>query len=95
MRRSDLMKALAREHRYRSIDEIEEVIAAFFDELMQSLVDGKRVELRGLGSFTTRLRDCSKARNPSTGVITDLGDRRLLYFRESSLIARRLNRSDS
>jgi integration host factor subunit beta len=95
MRRSDLAKALAREHPERSTDEIDKMTAAFFDEIMQSLVDGKRVELRGLGSFTTRSRDCSKARNPSTGVTTNLGERRMLYFRTSKAMATRLNKSNA
>jgi integration host factor subunit beta len=92
MRRSELVKALALEHPRSSTEEIKQVITTIFHEIMISVVEGKRVELRGFGTFTTRFRDCSKSRNPQNGVSANLGNRRMLYFREGKTMAKRLNK---
>ena len=45
-----------------------EDVDAFLDEIKESLIDGKTIELRGFGTFEPRLRKGRDiARNPKTG----------------------------
>lgn len=45
----------------------ESAVDAFFDALTDGLAEGKRVEIRGFGSFSSRQYDGYVGRNPKTG----------------------------
>lgn len=45
-----------------------------------ALEEGRRVELRGFGSFSTRSRKPRSTKNPRTGVLMDIPERKTLHF---------------
>jgi len=59
-------------------------VAVAVDIILDSMVDaiseGRRVELRGFGSFSTRSRKARQTKNPRTGVIMDIGERKTIHF---------------
>ena len=57
MIRSELVSKLADENPGLTLRDIENIVSCFFDEIIDQLADGGRVELRGFGTFTTRARD--------------------------------------
>jgi integration host factor subunit beta len=48
--------------------------------MSEALAAERRVELRGFGSFTTRKRKARSTKNPRTGVIMDIPERKTLHF---------------
>lgn len=50
------------------------------DSMAEALTDGRRVELRGFGSFSTRSRKARQTKNPRTGVVMDIGERKTIHF---------------
>ena len=50
------------------------------DSMAEALSDGRRVELRGFGSFSTRSRKARQTKNPRTGVIMDIDERKTVHF---------------
>ena len=50
------------------------------DSMSLALSQGRRVELRGFGSFSTRSRKARQTKNPRTGVLMDIGERRTVHF---------------
>ena len=50
------------------------------DSMVEAITDGRRVELRGFGSFSTRSRKARQTKNPRTGVIMDIGERKTIHF---------------
>ncbi len=50
------------------------------DAMTQALAGGRRVELRGFGSFSTRSRKARKTKNPRTGKLMDIGERKTIHF---------------
>ena len=38
------------------------------------------MELRGFGSFSTRKRKARQTKNPRTGVMMDIGERKTIHF---------------
>lgn len=50
------------------------------DSMAEALTDGRRVELRGFGSFSTRNRKARQTKNPRTGVMMDIGERKTIHF---------------
>ena len=49
-------------------------------KIVEALEDGRRVELRGFGSFSTRARKPRTTKNPRTGVVMDIPERKTLHF---------------
>ena len=91
MIRSDLTTKLAAENPSLPPDAVEEVVDLFFEEIMDSLSTGGRVELRGFGSFTTRSREARMGRNPSTGEEVAVTAKRVPFFKPGKDMRARLN----
>lgn len=61
---------------------IKTVYSLIFSEIKQALVDGKTVELRGIGTFEPKVRSArKKARNPRTGALVPAYQHRAVTFR--------------
>ncbi|MFN3517141.1 MAG: integration host factor subunit beta [Novosphingobium sp.] len=91
MIRSELVAALARENPGLRMEEVEKIVATFFDEISAKLASGGRVELRGFGAFSTRQRDPRKGRNPRTGETVDVPGKKVPYFKPGKEMRARLN----
>ncbi|MCG6929017.1 MAG: integration host factor subunit beta [Desulfofustis sp.] len=50
------------------------------DSMAEALSEGRRVELRGFGSFSTRKRKARQTKNPRTGTMMDIGERNTIHF---------------
>jgi integration host factor subunit beta len=91
MIRSELLQAVARDNPDLKLEEVEQLVTIFFDEISSRLAEGGRVELRGFGAFSTRARDARKGRNPRTGEAVDVPAKRAPYFKPGKEIRRTLN----
>ncbi|MFP5450086.1 MAG: HU family DNA-binding protein, partial [Alphaproteobacteria bacterium] len=63
-----------------------------FNQIIQRLAEGGRVEIRGFGAFSTRSRNPRKGRNPRTGDAVDVPAKRVPYFKPGKEIRERLNK---
>lgn len=50
------------------------------DSMAKALSEGRRIELRGFGSFSTRKRKARQTKNPRTGVMMDIDERKTIHF---------------
>jgi len=50
------------------------------DTMSKALVEDRRIELRGFGSFSVRSRKPRSTKNPRTGKIMDIPNRKTLHF---------------
>jgi integration host factor subunit beta len=91
MIRSELIKKLETENVELKTEEIEKIVDLFFGEIIQSLADGGRVELRGFGAFYTRDRSPRQGRNPRTGASVEVPSKRVPYFKPGKEVRERLN----
>jgi integration host factor subunit beta len=57
------------------------IVAAIFDSIIRALRSGDKVEIRGFGSFRTRVRPPRRGRNPKTGAGVDVPAKRIPYFK--------------
>jgi integration host factor subunit beta len=89
--RSELLQHLAEENPGLRPDEIEKILDIFFNNIIQRLAEGGRVELRGFGAFSTRSREPRKGRNPRTGEAVDVPGKRVPYFKPGKEMRARLN----
>ena len=92
MIRSELIKKLESENQELKTEEVERIVDLFFNQIIQRLADGGRVELRGFGAFSTRQRGPRKGRNPRTGESVDVPAKRVPYFKPGKEVRERLNK---
>lgn len=64
--------------------EIKEVVEQFMRLVGEHLAQEKTIEIRGFGTFYTKVRKPRPARNPRTGEICPLGRRKVALFRFSA-----------
>ena len=81
MTKSELINLIIEQCPYLENKEVEKAIQLFFSEIVTGLTSGKRVELRGFGSFSIKNRPPRIARNPRTGEKIELGSRLLPHFK--------------
>ena len=59
----------------------EVVVNTVFQSITDSLSEGKKVELRGFGSFRIRERNARIGRNPKSGAQVDVPAKRVPFFK--------------
>lgn len=59
----------------------ETVVNTVFDSMVDALLRNDRIEIRGFGSFVNREYEAYKGRNPRTGEIINVEQKRLPFFK--------------
>ena len=67
MIRSELIQIIADENPHLYQRDVERIVNTVFDEVVEAMARGDRVELRGFGAFSVKSRDARIGRNPRTG----------------------------
>ena len=70
----------------------EEIVQTVFETIVDSLRLGRKVELRGFGSFRIRNRGARIGRNPKTGNRVEVPPKRIPYFKPGKELKEQLNR---
>jgi integration host factor subunit beta len=91
MIRSELVTLIAENNPHLTIRDVERVVSTVFDQITQALAEGRRVELRGFGAFSTRGREARTGRNPRTGSAVPVAAKRVPYFKPGKELRERLN----
>lgn len=92
MIRSELVSLLAEENPGLALEEIEKIVAIFFQAITDQLASGGRVELRGFGAFSVRGYEGHNGRNPRTGEMVSVPPKSRPHFKAGKTILERLNR---
>lgn len=66
--------------------DIGQAVDIILESMVQSLMDGQRVEIRGFGSFEVRQRKAKVSRNPKTDKIMNIPPRKTLHFTMSKSV---------
>ena len=91
MIKSELILKIAELNPHLYHRDVERLINTIFDEIVSSLAEGNRVELRGFGAFSVKKRDARQGRNPRTGQIVDVREKRVPFFKTGKELHIRLN----
>lgn len=92
MIRSELVKRIALRNPHLYQRDIELIVDTFFESITRALSQGQRVELRGFGTFSPRVREAREGRNPRTGESVQVRKKVVPFFRSGKDIKARLNR---
>jgi integration host factor subunit beta len=81
MNRSELFFHLAEKSKKIAPNNVEEAVKVLLQAMASALHEGKRIEIRGFGSFNLYTRKPRVARNPKTGIIVYVPSMRAIRFK--------------
>ena len=90
MIKSELVTRLSQEMRL-SAQDAKVVVDTIFDEIVKTLSEGGRVELRNFGIFSMRTRKSRMGRNPKTGEQVFVSEKKIPYFKAGKAVVNALN----
>lgn len=91
MIRSELIQKIAEENPHLFQRDVERIVNTVFEEIIDAMSRGDRVELRGFGAFSVKKRDARQGRNPRTGEFVSVDEKHVPFFKTGKLLRERLN----
>ena len=91
MIRSELIQKIAEENPHLFQRDVERIVNTVFEEIIDAMSRGDRVELRGFGAFSVKKRDARQGRNPRTGESVEVEEKWVPFFKTGKELRERLN----
>ncbi len=79
MLKKDIVDQISRDLSLQKQD-VDLAVKIMLETMTEALIHDRRIELRGFGSFSVRSRKPRSTRNPRTGKIMDIPERKTLHF---------------
>ena len=93
MVKSAIIKQLHKKHSVLKLSQIEAIFNIMFDTISESLIEAKPVELRDFGRFSIKtIKAKYNARNPKTGEIIYVPEKKKVSFRMSKHLKQEINK---
>lgn len=70
----------------------ETVVNTIFDTMIEALLRDDRIEIRGFGSFVNRDYEAYQGRNPRTGEVIEVEQKKLPFFKVGKELKEDINR---
>jgi integration host factor subunit beta len=80
MKKSDLIDVLAKKHKLTE-EQATDIINLVFDGFTDEFKNGRRIEIRGFGSFTMREYKAYIGRDPKKGTNVEVRPKKLPFFK--------------
>ena len=93
MTKSELINSVAERLTYLTRKDAEIIVNTIFDSMVDALVGGDRIEIRGFGSFKVKNRGDREGRNPKTGDSVHIPAKRMPFFKIGKELYERINTS--
>jgi integration host factor subunit beta len=81
MTKSEIIDILSRKQSHLSNRDVELSVKILLEQMSNTLADGRRIEIRGFGSFSLHYRAARRGRNPKTGEKVDLSPKYVPHFK--------------
>ena len=81
MTKSELIEALAKKQPHLALKDVELAVKCIIEKMNLALSSGKRIEIRGFGSFSLHKRPPRMGRNPKTGENVALSEKHVPHFK--------------
>ena len=91
MTKSELIEILARKQSHLPAKDVELAVKSMLEQMSNSLADGRRIEIRGFGSFSLHFRPPRMGRNPKTGEAVALSGKYVPHFKPGKDLRERVN----
>ena len=98
MAKSTLTRAQLSEAVYEEVglsrNESSDLVESIINEISETLILGEPVKISSFGTFSVRQKDERQGRNPKTGEEVPIKPRRVLVFRASQVLKKRINKNE-
>jgi len=91
MTKSQLIELVAQNKPGLPRKTVEAAVNAVFEELVEALKRGERIEIRGFGNFTVRKYKAYTGRNPKTGEAVKVAPKSMPFFKVGKDLRERIN----
>jgi integration host factor subunit beta len=90
MNKSELVEELSQRMNL-TYKKAEQIVNLVFDSMSQSLIDNDRIEIRGFGSFLVKDYKAYMGRNPKTGEVIHVNEKKLPFFKVGKELRERVD----
>ncbi|MDG6897104.1 integration host factor subunit beta [Actinobacillus delphinicola] len=91
MTKSELVEKLTTTNPDLSFKQIDLAVKMILDQMSESLEEGKRIEVRGFGSFSLHFHQPRAGRNPRTGESVQLPAKSVPHFKVGKELRERVD----
>ena len=91
LNKSDLITRLAEKNMQMDETVVEDAVRVMLDQMVASLASGKRIEIRGFGSFALHHREPRVGRNPKTGDSVKVAAKAVPHFKPGKALRDAVN----
>ena len=92
--KSKLLKQLSNNYPNFLKKDLEKFTNIILNEIKRALRRGDRVELRGVGVFSTNMQKASISRTPKTGEKVNTPEKKTIHFKMSKDLFKKLNNEE-
>ena len=93
MTKSELIARLAERYPQLVAKDVDIAVKTILDAMSDALATGQRIEIRGFGSFVNRKYDSYKGRNPRTGEVIAVDEKKLPFFKVGKELKEEINKT--
>lgn len=91
MTKSELIDLIAAKQSQLSVKDVELAVKTIIEQMAETLSTGRRIEIRGFGSFSLHYRAPRIGRNPKTGESVGLAGKYVPHFKPGKELRDRVN----
>ncbi len=91
MTKSELIEKIGAAQAQLPVRDIELAVKTMIEHMSQTLAQGRRIEIRGFGSFSLHYRAPRIGRNPKTGESVGLSGKYVPHFKPGKNLRERVN----
>ena len=95
MVKSELVQRIVGQRPHLYERDVARVVDAVLEEILAALARGDRVDLRGFGIFSIKVRPARTGHNPRTGAIVPVGQKAIPFFKTGEVMRKRLTSAES
>jgi integration host factor subunit beta len=89
--KKDLIELISKDQDQLPQRDIDLAIKTIINSMLESLASGKRIEIRGFGSFALRYRKSRIGRNPKSGEAVEIAERYVPHFKPGKKLKQKVN----
>ena len=91
MKRSDIVRSIQVQFKNMKANDASAILDCVSDQLIKSIANNRRIELRGFGTFQSRLRTSKIGYNPTNKKSMVLKAGRTILFKPSRELTKKMN----
>ncbi|MBQ0013278.1 MAG: integration host factor subunit beta [Proteobacteria bacterium] len=91
MKRSDIIRTIQVQFKHMRASDAAAILDTISEYIVESVANGDRIEIRGFGTFQSRMRSAKMGYNPCSGESMPLPSGKTVLFKPSRELTKKMN----